>query len=271
MDARLPCCVFATYVSLKAHLGNVSQSSTIMINSFRFFARFGAPLAVVLLAGSYECRAASPDTAFFNQLAQTAPASAHTPADTNSNKKLRDAAEPFEKLTEISFSAALPKIDQTIREAEAAALGTRGLLSNDAARQLDAQISAIKSTRQKQDRAGLALSSIEAYRIFVCAVTDNAKVPTEVSLLDYSGFRFDADIKASPVRWSDMAEAVSFAHKNWVTLSPRVKSSPLAMDFEKVINDMDKAVVKRSKQLATSSVKKALDLVDQLEKFFSTQ
>ena len=72
-----------------------------------------------------------------------------TPTDKSNSKKLRDAAEPFEKLTEISFSAALLKIDQTIGEAEAAAERTRGFLSNEAARQLDAQIAAIKSARQK--------------------------------------------------------------------------------------------------------------------------
>lgn len=238
-----------------------------MTNSFRSLARFGAPLAVVLLASSYEGLAASPDTHVIRQLAQTVPA----PADTNGNKKLRDAAEPFEKLTEISFSVALPKIDQTISEAEVTAEGTRGLLSNDAARLLDLQLSAMKTARQKQDRAGLALSSIEAYRILVSAVTDNAKVPTEVSLLDYAGFRYDADLKASPVRWGDMAKAVSFARKNWVTLSPRVKSSPLAMDFAQAITNMDKAVVKKNKRLAASSAKTELDLVDQLEKFFSAQ
>jgi len=242
-----------------------------MINSFRSLARFGAPLAAVLLAGSYECLAASPDTHFSVQLAQTTAVSTPTPADLNGNKSLRDAAEPFEKLTEISFSAALPKIDQTIGEAEVAAKGSRGLLSNDAARQLDAQMSAIKSARQKQDRTGLALSSIEAYRVLVSAVTDKAKVPTEVSLLDYAGFRYDADLKATPVRWDDMTQAVSFARKNWLALSPRLKSSPLAMNFEKAIADMDKAVVKKNKPLATSSVKTELDLVDQLEKFFSAQ
>ena len=242
-----------------------------MKSSFRFSVCFGAPLAVVLLAGSYECRAASLDAPFFVQLAQTTPASKATPADKSSSKKLRDAAEPFEKLTEISFSAALLKIDQTIGEAEAAAERTRGFLSNEAARQLDAQIAAIKSARQKQDRAGLALSAIEAYRVLVSAVTDNAKVPTEVSLLDYSGFRYDADLKASPIRWDDMAQAISFARKNWVTISPRVKSAQLAADFEKTITDMDNAVVQRSKKLATSSVKTELDLVDQLENFFSAQ
>ena len=242
-----------------------------MINSFLFVARFSAPLAIVLLAGSYESLAASPDTHVIGQLAQTTPASAPAPAVANGNKKLRDAAEPFEKLTEISFSAALPAIDQTIGEAEAAAQGTRGLLANDAARQLDTQMSAIKSARRKQDRAGLALSSIEAYRVLVSAVTDTAKVPTEVSLLDYAGFRFDADLKANPVRWGDMAQAVSFARKNWGAISPRLKSSPLAINFEKAIADMDKAVVKKSKQLATSSVKTELDLVDGLEKFFTAQ
>ena len=117
----------------------------------------------------------------------------------------------------------------------------------------------------------MALSAIEAYRVLVSAVTDNAKVPTEVSLLDYSGFRYDADLKASPIRWDDMAQAISFARKNWVTISPRVKSAQLAADFEKTITDMDNAVVQRSKKLATSSVKTELDLVDQLENFFSAQ
>ena len=242
-----------------------------MINSFRSLSRFGAPLAFVMIAGSYECRAASPDISNFGQLAQVTPAAARTPAAADSNKKLRDAAEPFEKLTEISFSAALPKIDRTIREAEAAAQGARGVLSNDAANQLDGQISAMNSARQKQDRASLALSSIEAYRVLVSAVTDKAKVPTEVSLLDYAGFRYDADLKATPVRWGDMAEAVSFARKTWVTFAPTVKSSPLAMEFEKAISNMDTAVVTKSKQRASSSVKTELDLVDRLEKFFSAQ
>ena len=59
-----------------------------------------ASLGVVMPAGAYECRAASPDTPFAGQLAQTVPTSAPAVTGTNGNKKLRDAAEPFEKLTE---------------------------------------------------------------------------------------------------------------------------------------------------------------------------
>jgi len=222
---------------------------------------------VLLLTASYECQAASGATTVAAQAAP--PSSGAALVNTNSNEKLRAAAEPFEKLTEISFEATLPAIDQTIGEAESTARGVHALLSIDAASQLDAQIAAMKSARQKQDRAGLALSSIEAYRVLVGAVTDKAKVPTEVSLLDYAGFRYDADLKASPIRWRDMAKAVSFARENWAKLLPRAKSSPVATDFEKAITDMDKAVTQRNKSLAASSVKAELDLVDQLEKFFS--
>ncbi len=225
----------------------------------------GSVAACICLALSSPLLAAEPMVT-----AQAAPPSSGPAlANTNSNEKLRAAAEPFEKLTEISFKATLPAIDQTIGEADAAARGVRALLSIDAAKQLDAQIAAMKSARQKQDHAALALSSIEAYRVLVSSVSDNAKVPTEVSLLDYAGFRYDADLKASPIRWSDMAEAVSFAHENWAKILPRAKSSPVATAFEKSIADMDKAVTQRNTAMAASSVKAELDLVDQLEKYFS--
>lgn len=197
------------------------------------------------------------------------PSSAPAAAVTSSNEKLRAAAEPFENLTEISFTATVPVIDKTIGEAEAAARGVRTLLSFDSGQQLDAQIAAMDTAHQKQDRAELALSSIEVYRVLVSAVTDNAKVPTEVSLLDYAGFRYGADLKASPARWSDMAIAVSFARENWAKIMPRAKSAPVATAFETSLADMDRAVTQKNASLAASSVKSELDLVDELEKYFS--
>ena len=197
------------------------------------------------------------------------PSSAAAPSGADSNQKLRAAAEPFENLTEISFAAAWTKIDQTAGKAETAAEGARGSLSKDAAVELDARIAAMKSALQKHDRAGVALSSIEGYRVLVSAVTDNAKIPTEVSLLDYAGFRYDANLKAQPIRWDEMAATVSFARKTWDTVLPKAKASPVATTFEKAITDMNTAVMQKNKSLAASSVKNELDLVDQLEKFFS--
>ncbi len=224
----------------------------------RSLARLGVFLSILVLK------------TFAAQATQIAPTpSALATSNAKSSDNLRAAAEPFEKLTEISFSAAFPTIDLTIGEAQAAARGVRESLSKDAADQLASQLSAMKSARQKHDRSGLALTAIEAYRVLVSAVTDNAKIPVGVSLLDYAGFRYDADLKASPIRWDDMARAATFARETWDGLLPRTKASPVATRFEKAITEMDKAVVQKSKPLAASSVKSELDLVDQLEKFFA--
>lgn len=127
-----------------------------------------------------------------------------------------------------------------------------------------------KSARQQNKRADLALASIEAYRVLVSSVTDSAKIPTEVSLLDYAGFRYDADLKASPVRWHDMQQAVDLAHKQWTVIASRLQGVPVAKRFEKAVKDMDQAVQQKDHALAAASVKSESDLVDELEKHFRT-
>ncbi len=191
-------------------------------------------------------------------------------SDTNSNEKLRALAEPFEKLAEICFSATLPKIDEALGEARSASEEARGLLSTDVVQELELYISAMKEARTRGDRAELALSSIEVFRILVSSVTDDARVPNAVGLLDYAGFRYSADLKAVPIRWDDMARSVSFARENWAKILPKVTSSKIGTAVEKTLLDMENAVGKKRKSLAESSVKAELDLVDELEKYFST-
>lgn len=230
-----------------------------MTNLPRSLSRLGLLQAVALLA------------MFSVQAAQTASGlSMQAASDSKRDKGLRAAAEPFENLTEISFSAAWPTIDQTIRQAEAASRRSRGVLSETAASELDEHLAALRSARQKRDRAGLALSSIEVYRVLVSAVKDNARIPIDVNLLDYAGFRYQADLKASPIRWDDMARAVSFARKRWEALPSNAKASPVGRRFEMALADMDKAAAQKNHSMAASSVKIELELVDQLEHFFST-
>ena len=147
--------------------------------------------------------------------------------------------------------------------------GVRSSLSAEAVVQVEAEVSRLHSAREGQDRTELALSSVEVYRILVSAVRDNAKIPREVSLLDYAGFRYDAYRRASPVRWDDMVLAASFARQTWNTLLPRASSSPAAEAFESALTDMEHAAAQRDDSLATASVKTELDLVDEFETFFS--
>ncbi len=200
--------------------------------------------------------------------AKSQSASVRTPVAVELNAAFRAAGEPFEKLTETAFDTPWLAVDQTISEATAAAKKMRASLPRAEAARLEAQLSAIRTARQKQDRAGLALASIEGYRILVSAITADAKVPIGVSLLDYAGFRYDADLKSKPVRWDDMVQAVAFARKTAAVLAPKMPSPDLAASVDKIILAMEQAANDRNTALAASSVKSLLDLVDQLEKAF---
>lgn len=201
-------------------------------------------------------------------IVKSQPASVRTPASAELNAAFRASGEPFEKLTETAFDAPWLAVDQTIGEATRAAKKMRSSLSRAEAARLEAQLSAVRTARQKQDRAGLALASIEGYRILVGAITADAKVPTGVSLLDYAGFRYDADLKSKPVRWDDMVQAVAFAQKTAAVLAPNMPSPDLAASVDKIILAMEQAANDRNTTLAGSTVKSLLDLVDQLEKAF---
>lgn len=185
------------------------------------------------------------------------------------NAALRAAGEPFEKLSETAFDASWRALSKGIGDANDAAAKVRPSLAPADAARLDAQLAAVRDARQKQDRAGLSLSAIEGYRVLVSAVSDKAKVPTEVSLLDYAGFRYKAHLKAKPTRWDEMGKAVDFARQTAKALAPKLPSPELAANVDKIIMAMDQAVKDRNPARAAASVKSELDYVDVIEKAYA--
>lgn len=230
----------------------------------------GAPVVILMALAACGRKPATP-AADARSTAVQGEAATTRPVTVDVNAGLRASAEPFEKLTETAFTTPMTTLDQTISEATAAADRSRASLAPDAAKRLHAQLAAMTSARQRQDRAGLALASIEAYRVLVNGVTADAKSPTAVSLLDYAGFRYDADLKAGPARWGDMKQAVAFARQTSGALAAKSADPALMGRMDKVVAEMDKAASDHDAKLAASSVKTELDLVDQLEKAFSAK
>lgn len=197
------------------------------------------------------------------------PATATAAAKTSPSERLLAAAEPFEQLTEIAFTAPLTEIDATIIQARSAAASVRSLFSAENASSVDKLFSDIDQARNSQNRAGLALGSIEIYRGIVSSVPGGAKIPSAVNLLDYAGFRYQADLKATPIRWGDMHVAMLFARAQWSAVALRIKDAPLAASFEQALDDMEKAVTTKNVALAGSSATEELNLVDKLEIYFA--
>jgi hypothetical protein len=180
------------------------------------------------------------------------------------NSRLLAAAEPFEVLTEQAFSATSSKLQNLVNEVETAAQKVNALLPADAQSALDKQLSAIK---QAQNPSELALAAVEGYRILV-SLPQDTKIPTAVSLLDYAGFRYNANLKSNPTRWTDMQNAVEFAQEQWRSISGQVSRASLQKSFSSALTRMGQAVANKSAKAAASAVKDEQDLVDKLEVYF---
>ena len=200
---------------------------------------------------------------------QTGANNAAQPTATTPSDRLLAAAEPFEKLTETAFTEALSALNTTIGEARMAADGVRDILAAADVVRIDGLLGDLRRHRRSENRADIALTSIEIYRNLVSAVPPGTKVPSAVSLLDYAGFRYQADLKASPVRWDDMAAAMRFAREQWTTVAPQLASSSLSVTFEAALADMEKAVALQDTAAAEKAATAELDLVDQLEGYFN--
>ncbi|MEA3044934.1 MAG: hypothetical protein QOH47_2772 [Sphingomonadales bacterium] len=193
-------------------------------------------------------------------------------AESPGNAILRNAAEPFEALTEQAFAAPWPEADRLIADGGSAAARARGILPDPAADMLDARLAAIAAARQAQDRPGLALAAVETYRHLVQAQDGaTAQVPIPISLLDYAGFRYDALAQAPNVDWAAMDQAARFAGDQWRAIQPSIASPSLRGVMPQSIGAMSAAVRQRDVPFARSAAATELALVDLLEEHAAAQ
>lgn len=178
------------------------------------------------------------------------------------------AAEPFEALTETAFSATPPQLGAAVTKAEAAAAAIMGDLPPEAAGRLEHQMQQVKAEQAAGNRAGIALASIDAYRTLVTAAPP-ARVPNAVNLLDYAGFRYQAQLRARPVRWDDAAASAAFAQGQWGQMMPKVTDALLTARVSAAVDDLKAAAAFRDPAKAERAANTELALVDELETYFN--
>ena len=179
------------------------------------------------------------------------------------------AAEPFENLTEQAATAAPLKLRALVSDAQKAATGITPGLAAPAKAALETHLSDIAAAQQKNDRTGIALAAVEGYRTLVESARDTGPVPLAVSLLDYSGFRYQADLADPSPRWDDAAKAVAFAEQQWAGISAKISDPALKSDFANSIARMKEATGAKDLKKAKVASTHELDLVDKLEEYFA--
>jgi hypothetical protein len=179
------------------------------------------------------------------------------------------AAEPFEALTDAAFTTKLAELDPGLATAVVTAEHVKPALPPDAQKELQTHLDAIAAARREGNRAGIALDSVEVYRVLVSHAPPDV-VPREVNLLRYAGHRYAVDLKAAPASWDDAAEAAAFGQHAWAAIQGRVADASLRDRMSKALSDMAEAVRRRDAALAADAYQRELALADLVETDFAT-
>lgn len=177
------------------------------------------------------------------------------------------AAERFENLTEAAFSGAQATTGALAlahRESEAA----KAVLDPNEAATIAEKLAKIDAAVKSGVAADTALASMEAYRTLIMASNGEGNIPVQVGLLDYAGFRYWANAKASPPRWDEIAAAQFFAQGQWALVMHKISDPALVKKFNEALEAMDKAILAKDSQAAVVAATNEMDLVDELEKQF---
>jgi hypothetical protein len=181
---------------------------------------------------------------------------------------LAAAAENFEALTEQAFTAKPDELALLFAKAQKSATGIAGQLGPEATKSLEGRLLAARTAIDARHPSDIALAAVEAFRLVVSAFSPDAGMPVAVSLLDYAGFRIQADLKSEPPRWSDAQEAAKYAHGQWDQVKDRVTDMALKEQFTASLASMDEYLSARDDEMAAKAAATELDLVDDLEGFF---
>ena len=181
---------------------------------------------------------------------------------------LAAAAENFEALTEQAFTAKPDELALLFAMAQESATGIAGQLDPAAAKALDGRVKDAKTAIDAGNPPDIALAAVEGYRLIVSAFSPDAKIPVAVSLLDYAGFRIQADLKSDPKRWSDAREAGIFAQEQWALIKDSVTDTELNKRFSDSLAKLDEYLSVKDEKMAAQATVTELDLVDELEGYF---
>jgi hypothetical protein len=185
------------------------------------------------------------------------------------NQVLLAAASPFEDLTEFALANDTRGMRQALKAYGDQAAAVNKVLSVPARREMASLLAAIRRAESQGDNQKVALNSVEAYRVLVESLDSNGLVvPTQVSKLDYVGFKLKVLLAASPPDWPAIQTTIDAAGRHWHELEPRVGDKGLRDAVKTMLTGLRQATVTNNAEMAVFAAQMDLALVDLLEGYF---
>ena len=185
------------------------------------------------------------------------------------NQVLLAAASPFEDLTEFALANDTQGMRNALKAYGDQAATVDNVLSVPARREMASLLAAIRRAESKGDNQEVALNSVEVYRVLVESLDPNGLVvPTQVSKLDYVGFKLKVLLAASPPDWPAIQMTIDATGRYWHELEPRVGDKGLRDAVKAVLAGLHQAISSKNVEMAVFAAQMDLVLVDLLEGYF---
>ncbi len=194
---------------------------------------------------------------------------AHPPSRSEQNEIILSAASNFEDMTDAALSADGSGVQRALRAYDKQAGRVEKAIPPEKLAALKAYVTEISKAARQKDYMAVALEAPEAYRILIESLDRKGlKVPAEVSLMDYAGFKMTALVRAKSGDWKQMQDVASEAQKNWNAIKSRVKNNSLRDAVDTAVEGMKSSSLSGNSETALFAAKIELALIDLLESYF---
>ena len=182
------------------------------------------------------------------------------------NDVLLSAMSPFEDMIEFALAGKDSDISKALVAADQHATDVKKALSASAASQFATLMEDLHRAATDKDHHEVARSAVEVFRLLSDNLQANdLKVPKEVSLLDYAGFKLRVLAATQRPDWQDIRKTVGEAAGWWKAISSKVSEAGLRNAFDSVIRGLDDAARIEDLPMLRFAAQIDLDLVDLLE------
>jgi hypothetical protein len=188
------------------------------------------------------------------------------------NTGLKAAMSRCEDLTEYAEGGKVKDMDQAMQALEGQRAAILGVLSPEAGKRFEADVAAMRQKRASGDLAGVALEAVETYRLLATSRDRmTLKVPMEVDLLDYAGFKVKVLSQRRPPDWQALKGVAAEADKNWQAIRGKAADKSLVNVVNTTMAGLSQAIEGKNTAMTRFAGQELLDLVDLLEQQFARQ
>lgn len=197
-------------------------------------------------------------------LAAFTPAPAY--AARQANDTLLNASSPFEDMAEFALAKNASGITRALAAADKQAALVRKVLPAGATPQFDSMLRALHTAATGKQYYAVAVNSVEVYRLLIVHLdAATLRVPKEVSLLDYAGFKLHVLGAAPQADWGAVRQTTADAAKWWAAIRAKVSDEPLGDAMDSTVLALQQASKLGHLPMLHFAAQMDLDLVDLLE------